>query len=571
MTSLLRLDSPGATGPAGGAIGAALHDDFLRRLVSAGTIGAAAQAAVDTVREVLGADVSWSGVANDGEFLTMAAYSGLRTVEMTALWRLQVGHGVGGRVAKEGRTIAVRDYRRDPRRVPVMKQFIDHEGIRSAICAPFVSGAEVLGVLYAADRSTRDWTVEEIRLATSVAHDTGLAIARIRGQDRDRESARENELSAQEATRSLEVVRAITDTLAQTEDVGAGIDTIAHHLRMHVELLDLRGDVLRTAPPGSAHGEQVRLEGDVGDEPLGTLRIRGDRELTKAEEELVDLCSHLIALQLLRERAALQTELRLHSEFLEDLLDGRLDDRHGMCARAALLGVDLKSARYVVCLGLPVDQEGAGDDTPAVTRRVFNQVEQAIDRRFPRSIVIPRGGDVVVLLDPGDADLKRVRRMLRDVARERTGPAGGLAAGLGRMCADLDDYEESYAEASLALDLARRRIVPGEVLSPADLGFYGLLGRGSTRQSLESMVEGTLGPILAADAAGSSEYVKTLYEYLSSDRHLKRTAARLHVHPNTVRYRVAKAQEVLGVSLRDVDDRFRLELALRVQAALESR
>jgi DNA-binding PucR family transcriptional regulator len=41
------------------------------------------------------------------------------------------------------------------------------------------------------------------------------------------------------------------------------------------------------------------------------------------------------------------------------------------------------------------------------------------------------------------------------------------------------------------------------------------------------------------------------------------------VHPNTVRYRLAKVQELLGVSLRDVDDRFLLELALRVHAAFD--
>ena len=40
------------------------------------------------------------------------------------------------------------------------------------------------------------------------------------------------------------------------------------------------------------------------------------------------------------------------------------------------------------------------------------------------------------------------------------------------------------------------------------------------------------------------------------------------MHANTVRYRLGKVQEKLGVDLRDVDTRFLLELALRVQAAL---
>jgi DNA-binding PucR family transcriptional regulator len=82
------------------------------------------------------------------------------------------------------------------------------------------------------------------------------------------------------------------------------------------------------------------------------------------------------------------------------------------------------------------------------------------------------------------------------------------------------------------------------------------------------MVEQALGPLLESDAQSGSDYVRTLDAYLSCDRHLERTAAALHVHPNTVRYRITKAQEKLGVDLHDVEHRFLLELALRVQAAL---
>ena len=99
----------------------------------------------------------------------MAAYNGLRTAETPALWHLEVGQGIGGRVAKEGRTIACRDYRHDPRRVPIMKNIIDNEDIHGGACAPLVCGGEVLGVLYACHRIPWDWTPHEIRLLTGIA------------------------------------------------------------------------------------------------------------------------------------------------------------------------------------------------------------------------------------------------------------------------------------------------------------------------------------------------------------------------------------------------------------------
>lgn len=107
------------------------------------------------------------------------------------------------------------------------------------------------------------------------------------------------------------------------------------------------------------------------------------------------------------------------------------------------------------------------------------------------------------------------------------------------------------------------------MLTPRNIGLYGLLVSGSTRQTMQSMVERALGTLMRADADGGPNLVQTLRVYLTKDRHLERTAAALHVHPNTVRYRVHRAQELLEVNLRDPDERFLLELALRVQSALE--
>jgi DNA-binding PucR family transcriptional regulator len=314
---------------------------------------------------------------------------------------------------------------------------------------------------------------------------------------------------------------------------------------MRVELLAPGGAVLRATG--------VEAGGVVAE--LGALRVSGERPLTRAERELVAVCADVVALDLARERAVLQTELRVHGEVLDDLLEGRLDDRDAIRARAALLGIDLSLPRYVACVGL----HGKG----SITRGTLDALERAIRRPFPDATVVPRGGDVVLLVAPDGAEAREVEHNLRELLGDR------LSAGLGRLCLALDDYADACAEAAAALDLARRRPRAGELLTSADLGLYGLLARGSTRQSLESIVDGALGPLLEADASGGSEYVKTLDAYLANDRHLEPTAHALHVHPNTVRYRLAKAQELLAVSLRDVDDRFLLELALRVRGALD--
>lgn len=562
------------SGPSTADPRSAQHDEsvvvrnFLRELLTASTVGAATQAAVDAAREVLSTDVSWSGVLS-GDFLTMAAHSGLHTVEMAAHWRLKVGQGLGGRVAAEGRTLACRDYLHDPRRVPVMKTVIDREGIRGGACAPLLAGSEVLGVLYVSHRSPREWSSEELGLLSDLARDTGTVLDQIRKRHHDHDRANTAERHAYESQRAVEVAGTIAMSLTRTDDISVALGILAHNLGLRTELLEPDGEVLYSAPPGNGHDDQVQTRVMVGDEPLAMLRTSGNHEPTQAQYELLTLCADMLALCLLRQRAAVRAESRVHSELLDNLLDGHLDDRTGMLAKAALLGVDLKTPRYVACVGLqfPLDADSA-DIPPSVTREQFDQIERRVRDRFPHSALIARSGDVVLLLEADSGDLKQIRHRLHEVIVHPVRGDRELSAGLGRICVELDDYADSYGEAALALDVARRRPT-GEMLSQDDLGLYGLLARLPARQSLESMMESALGPLIEADSSHGSEYVKTLHAYLDADRHLERTANRLHVHPNTVRYRLAKAQRLLGVDLRDVNERFLLELALRVQAALE--
>jgi hypothetical protein len=68
-------------------------------------------------------------------------------------------------------------------------------------------------------------------------------------------------------------------------------------------------------------------------------------------------------------------------------------------------------------------------------------------------------------------------------------------------------------------------------------------------------------------AAERARLLDTLAAWLEHQRHTPAIAAQLHVHPQTVRYRMAKLRELLGESLDTPDGRFELVLALRIRAA----
>jgi DNA-binding PucR family transcriptional regulator len=58
----------------------------------------------------------------------------------------------------------------------------------------------------------------------------------------------------------------------------------------------------------------------------------------------------------------------------------------------------------------------------------------------------------------------------------------------------------------------------------------------------------------------------TLAAWLAEQGRLGAVAQRLEIHPQTARYRLARMRELFGDRLDDADERFWLELALRVSS-----
>jgi sugar diacid utilization regulator/putative methionine-R-sulfoxide reductase with GAF domain len=546
-----------------------------RQLVAATTPTMVAQAAVEAARWAFDADISWCGFLQ-GDTLVMGAYSGFRNPEIADVWSLGLGQGIGGRVAAEGRTITIRDYLRDPRRVPVMKKVIDDEGIRGVICAPLVSdpllpAGSILGVLYVAVRRPNTFTRRECDLVSALARDTGVRLAAVYREAalaQERDEAREHNEALEQR---LRILADLADTCADTGDLASGLRVLAAHIGGGVTLLDQSGTMLGKAND-VVGDEQASVPVQCGSVELGRMDVSRDRPFGRSDLELLDHARRIVTLELLRERSTLEAELRLHGELLDDLFHGKVTDEAAIVRRAALLGFDVGQPAFVPSFGVHMGRPAAANDAPpAISRSVADLIERLARKRFDQVLVAIRQGEVVAVLGAADRNHATVHSLLEELLSTAINLLGAkpLVAGVGRRCAVLADYADSFAEASTALELARSRPEPGQVLTPGDLGLLAVLGRGQQRKPLRDLVTQALEPLVAADAQSGSEYLKTLHTYLNADRHLERASCELHVHVNTLRYRLGKIQELLGVDLHDVDARFVLELALRVHAILD--
>ena len=89
----------------------------------------------------------------------------------------------------------------------------------------------------------------------------------------------------------------------------------------------------------------------------------------------------------------------------------------------------------------------------------------------------------------------------------------------------------------------------------------------SDRSLLDELARRRLEPLGAETDASRERLCETLRAWLDHQGNVREVAAALHVHPQTVRYRVGRLRERLGPDLDDPQARFELGLALRAPAS----
>jgi hypothetical protein len=215
------------------------------------------------------------------------------------------------------------------------------------------------------------------------------------------------------------------------------------------------------------------------------------------------------------------------------LLDPEAHDPETI-ARAAELA-RWRIPRSIAALALP------GEEPGAVGRRLSSEALQGSDRE----------GAFILIPDPdGPGRAAAIRRAV-----------AGTGAALG-PAAPPREAGRSLRWARMALSLRERGIINGGRPTRAREHLATMLML-SDEQLAREFVRERLEPL-----EGHEQLLETLEAWLDHQRHTPRAAAQLHVHPQTVRYRLAKLRELLGDALERADQRFELELALRVRRAL---
>ena len=229
---------------------------------------------------------------------------------------------------------------------------------------------------------------------------------------------------------------------------------------------------------------------------------------------------------------------------------------------ASILGVDVQSNIVVIA----VDVEATKSDAVIIRARAARALALYTQMHLASSLVGTVDQQIYLLyasptrLEPDVAAIMRAisKHLTRAVQTKVRAAAGGIhqglaAAGISRNEADLtlrvlrtkNDREHDGLFASMRHDIVLNEIV--DVLRARPILVRGLLDR-----------------LITHDRQYNTDYVTTLRVYINSFGDMRAAAKSLHLHPNSLRYRVKRLTEIGGLDLDDPKLRLALQLLLEM-------
>ncbi|MDN5794515.1 MAG: helix-turn-helix domain-containing protein [Intrasporangium sp.] len=487
--------------------------------------------------------------------------------------RLALGDGLGGLVASTHKPYWTADYTNDQRfaHTSAIDSAVADEGIIAICGTPLIVESHFVGVLFAANRSPRPFTRDEVSLLGSLAALAAVTLVQTRALAEAEQAVRalsEAHETVRQYAAGVEKAAAAHDRFASLVLQDGGVEGITKSL---VELLG--GWAVLTDAEGERRSESGPVPQDLGlvtdgnwgsgrlvevdgtyvapvsavRDRLGTLFVGGVEDLSDSDRRTIERAAVVTALVLLFERAVVDSHQHERDRLVSDLISprGGIDDRLALTRSAGF------NAGQPFCL-LVI----RGDDR-ATSRSVLLSTSTIAGAD---ALVGAHDGDIVALV-PGDDPDGLAKSMAARLGRR----AGTTVAGVGPLAGvgGIPDAHAAGVRTVRALLALGRRGMGG---AATELGFAGLIV--GSEPDIGEYVARVLGPVLDYDERRGTDLAGTLAAYFAAGSSPRYTAGTLHVHVNTVAQRLERITALLGDAWQHPDRALEIQLALRLRDLL---
>ncbi|MDR7000752.1 PucR family transcriptional regulator ligand-binding domain-containing protein [Neobacillus niacini] len=251
---------------------------------------------------------------------------------------------------------------------------------------------------------------------------------------------------------------------------------------------------------------------------------------------------------------SLEAQIRLASDFLDELINQPIVNEIDVIGRGKKLGIDFTRPQSIISVSFPA----------SINEKVRDRLTEAIQATMKTKkrpfLLRTKSDSLIVLLEVGNGEnIDEIAEAFLEGIKINAGSVP-LSIGIGKTVTNLHMLAESAKQAELAAHLSQILYKPQPIVHYDDFSLHQLLlDMKSSGANLKDFYQQYLGSLL--DTRGV-DLITTLEAYLYFNQNIKNTSEDLYIHRHTLKYRLGQIEKKTGANLSSFEDCTKLYLAV---------
>ena len=291
--------------------------------------------------------------------------------------------------------------------------------------------------------------------------------------------------------------------------------------------------------------------------PLAYLKLlEYHHPITDCDEEILIMLCNVLAMNMEDANAIVNASNSLSDTFLTALLNQKMYDHAAIEERERMYGLKLYKNLFAVVIR--IDNRQNTNDRLYYLKRIFQNF-------FNRQTVIIYNGQLVILLDTITEEIQNEREMAAFVSLLEE---NDCTAGISKIFYHLYDFCEHYKQAYNALSLGDLLKKTSRILNYDELIIPHMILSFRGETNIRNLIHPAVKVLKDLDQKKGSNFLETLIVYIKHNQDTTLTAKSLHIHYNTLKYRINRIIEITNIDFSDSETLFNIQLSVKVNDIL---
>lgn len=478
------------------------------------------------------------------------------------------------------------------------------DDIQSSIACPLIHGDECIGVFVIDNYLEKEpLTEEDVSLAELISHHATIAIVNAENYERELENQRnlkrysamiEEEKNRYEYSTFLH--NKFTEMVLSGRHIGDILNEVSLMLKRDIFTVNpfnvisyyslnyyTNIDALTHEQSKLFDRMEARKESNfyceglslwvffypimVNKEMLGWIGVVSEKSgFSELEKITIDKSATIIALEILKNNELTTLEQSLKGDFFDNLLENTSSEFVNKFAQK--FNYELNKSHQILITKIDTSVMDAAFHRNM--KYLYSEINKLAVVRFKDSITLMKKNYIVTIFDVREnLTREQMEAFIDQIFKKSSYILSFLKAqftcriAVSEVVSNQSDFKMAYENALQLFGLKYDHSEDCTYYFYEDLEIKRFLLK-NDRSDLEAFVLKIMGPIIRYKNASKEELYNTLKTYILSGGNWTATKEALHVHGNTLTYRINRLQEILSVDFSNYQDRFKIQIAFEI-------